>query len=347
MWRPLQDAVSAHSFGKFPDEHTDPMKRSILIGALMLALAGAAAFLWWRQQPSLPPGIVSGNGRIEADTIDVETKFAGRIAVLMANEGDLVKGGQVLARMDTRDMEASLGKAQAEVEAAQNALAQAHAQVDQRRSELTLAQVEFERYRILLQQGNTTRQLFDQRNQVLRAAQAAVSESLAHAAEAENTLDAARHAADTITIDIADNTLVAPRDARIQYRLANIGEVLPAGGKVFSMLDLTEVYMNIYLPTDSAGKIHIGSPARIVLDAYPDIAVPAIVSFIASEAQFTPKAVETKAERDKLMFRVKLRIDPKLLREHAAEVRTGLPGLGYVQLDSNLPWPASLQSTLH
>ncbi len=323
------------------------MKRIILTIALALAVAGAAGFLWWRQQPSLPSGIASSNGRIEADTIEVQTKFAGRIAALMADEGDLVKGGQTLARMDTRDMEASLAKAGAEVDAAQNALLQAHAQMDQRRSELNLAQIEFERYRILLQQGNTTRQLFDQRSQVLHAKQAAVAEALAHVAQAENALDAARHAAETISIDVADNTLTAPRDARIQYRLANIGEVLPAGGKVFTMLDLTEVYMNIYLPTELVGKVRIGSPARIVLDAFPAVVIPASVSFIASEAQFTPKTVETKAERDKLMFRVKLRIDQALLHEHADEVRTGLPGIGYVQLDSSQPWPASLQSTLH
>lgn len=323
------------------------MKRIVLPAILLLAFAGVAAYLWWRQQPTLPPGIASSNGRIEADTIDVETKFAGRIVALLADEGDLVKSGQVVARMDTRDMEATLAKAKAEIDAAQNSLAQAQAQVDQRRSELNLAQVEFERYRILLQQGNTTRQLFDQRNQVFRAAQAGVTEALARVAQAENALDAARHEAETIQINIADNSLIAPRDARIQYRLANTGEVLPAGGKVFTMLDLSEVYMNIYLPTEEVGRIHIGSSARIVLDAYPDIVVPASVSFISSEAQFTPKAVETKAERDKLMFRVKLRIDPQLLREHAAEVRTGLPGLGYVLLDSATTWPPALQSTLH
>ncbi len=112
-------------------------------------------------------------------------------------------------------------------------------------------------------------------------------------------------------VNIADNTLVSPRDGRIQYRIANVGEVLPAGGKVFTMLDLTYVYMDIYLPTAEAGKARIGDDARIVLDARPDLAIPAKVTFIAADAQFTPKAVETKTERDKLMFRVRVRIDPE------------------------------------
>ena len=81
-----------------------------------------------------------------------------------------------------------------------------------------------------------------------------------------------QHDVELYTVNIADNTLVAPRDGRIQYRIANVGEVLPAGGKVFTMLDISYVYMDIYLPTAEAGQIKIGTDARIVLDAYPNIA---------------------------------------------------------------------------
>ena len=105
---------------------------------------------------------------------------------------------------------------------------------------------------------------------------------------------------------------------RIQYRIANIGEVLPAGGKVFTMLDISYVYMDIYLPALEAGKIKVGTDARIVLDAYPNSPIPAKVSFLASQAQFTPKTVETQSERDKLMFRIRVRIDPDRSRDHAA-----------------------------
>ena len=137
--------------------------------------------------------------------------------------------------------------------------------------------------------------------------------------------------------------LRAPRDGRIQYRIANIGEVLPVGGRVFTMLDLSHVYMDIYLPTAEAGKSRIGDEARIVLDARPDLAIPATVTFIADEAQFTPKAVETKSEREKLMFRVRVRIDPDRLRTHADKVKSGVPGLAYVKRDPQVPWPKALQ----
>ena len=160
--------------------------------------------------------------------------------------------------------------------------------------------------------------------------------------EAEHAVAVVSHNVELYRVNIADDTLVAPKDGRIEYRIANVGEVLPAGGKVFTMLDLSYVYMDIYLPTADAGRAVVGSEARIVLDAYPNIALPAHVSYIATEAQFTPKAVETKSERDKLMFRVKARIDSALLENHAADVRTGLPGVTYVRLDPKAEWPAQL-----
>jgi HlyD family secretion protein len=145
-------------------------------------------------------------------------------------------------------------------------------------------------------------------------------------------------------VQIKDNTLIAPKAGRIQYRLTNIGEVLPAGGKVFTMLDLSYVYMDVYLPTQEAGKVKVGSDARIVLDAYPDRPIPAKVSFVASQAQFTPKTVETQTERDKLMFRIRVRIDQDRLLAHADAVRSGLPGLTFVRSNPAVAWPEKLQS---
>ena len=159
----------------------------------------------------------------------------------------------------------------------------------------------------------------------------------------EEALNAATHDVELYKVNIADNALVAPRDGRIQYRITNVGEVLAAGGKVFTMLDTGYVYMDIYLPTMEAGRIKLGSDARIVLDAYPTHAIPAAVSFVAAKAQFTPKTVETKDERDTLMFRIRVRIDPERLRARADAVRSGLPGLAYVRTDPTIAWPPQLQ----
>ncbi len=319
----------------------------IALAVVVIGLAAAAGAYWWKQsQEVLPAGIVSSNGRIEADEIDIDTKFAGRIADIFALEGDMVTAGQVVARMDTRDLEASLKRAEAQMLQAQQAVDEARATQDQQRTQVALAQQQLDRTSYLFQRGNATQELLDQRQQQLNGATALLHAVTARVAQTEHALSAAQHEVELLTVNIADNTLVAPRDGRVQYRVANVGEVLPAGGKVLTMIDISSVYMDIYLPTSDAGRAKIGTDARIVLDAYPNIAIPAKVSFVATQSQFTPKTVETKTERDRLMFRIRVRIDPALLRARAEAVRSGLPGVAYVRLDPNVQWPARLQRTV-
>jgi HlyD family secretion protein len=316
-----------------------------MLAALALALLGAAGgAYWWKQhETQLPPSIVWSNGRIEADEIDIATKYAGRIAQMFAGEGDMVKAGQVLARMDTRDLEASLKKSEAQVRQAQKSVEEAKANVAQQTSVLLLAQQQVERAIYLVERGWQTKEVLDQRQQALDAARAALKAAEARVTEAEHALTAATHDVELYNVQIADNTLTAPTEGRIQYRLAREGEVLPAGGKVFAMLNISDVYMDVYLPTLQAGKVKFGAEARIVLDAYPEIMIPAMVSFVATRAQFTPKTVETREEREKLMFRIRVRIDPELLRPRGERVRSGLPGVAYIRTDPAVPWPAALQ----
>jgi HlyD family secretion protein len=263
---------------------------------------------------------------------------------MLVDEGDLVSAGQVVARMDTRDLEATLRKTEAQVQQAQRSLEEANANVVQQQTQVTLAKQEIDRTTSLVARGYATNELLDQRRQSLNGALALLNAANARVGEAERALDAATHDVELYKVNIADNTLVSPTLGRIQYRIANVGEVLPVGGKVFTLLDISDVYMDVYLPTAQAGRARVGSEARIILDAWPKFIVPAHVSFVATQAQFTPKAVETEDERDKLMFRVKVRVDPELLLAHAAEVRTGLPGRAYVRIDPKVAWPAALQA---
>jgi HlyD family secretion protein len=313
--------------------------------AVVIGGAGGGTYWWLHSQPQLPPGIAFGNGRIEAQEIDIDTKFAGRISEILADAGDMVKAGQVVARMDTRDLSASLKKSQAAVSQAQKAIDESDANVVQQKSLLLLAQQEFDRANALLQKGAQTKEVVDQRQQTLDAANAALKAAQDRVVEFQHAAEASSHDVELNEVNIADNTLVAPTDGRVQYRIANIGEVLPVGGKVFTMLDISYVYMDVYLPTNAAGKVKIGSDARIVLDALPQLAIPAKVSFVATQAQFTPKTVETRSERDTLMFRIRAKIDPERLRIRADKVRSGLPGETYLLLDPATAWPARLQGS--
>jgi HlyD family secretion protein len=311
----------------------------------LLCAAGGGYYVWKAAHPPLPVGISFGNGRIEADEIDIDTKFAGRVAELLVDIGEMVTPGQIVARMDTRDIEQSLSKSEAQARQAQRSIDEAEANLVQQQTQRTLAEQEMERTKQLLKNGWTTQEIADQRKQTLDGAVAAYNAAQARVEVARHALEAAQHDAGFYKVQIADNTLVAPKSGRIQYRLANIGEVLAAGGKVFTMLDFSYVYMDLYLPTEEAGKVKVGTDARIVLDAYPDHPIPARVSFIASQAQFTPKTVETKTERDKLMFRIRLRIDQERLAKHADAIRSGLPGVAYVRWNPSVAWPRNLEGT--
>jgi HlyD family secretion protein len=315
-----------------------------IAGVAIIAAAGVGGFVWWKQhQQVVPVGIAWGNGRIEADEIDIDTKFAGRIAELKADIGDMVSAGQVVARMDTRDIQQSLEKSQAQVRQAQRAIDEATANLQQEKTQQIFAAQEMDRAQELLKNGWTTKETFDQRKQQLDAANAGIASAEAKLAEAEHARQAADHDAQLYQVNIADNDLIAPKDGPIQYRVANIGEVLPVGGKVFTMLDVGYVYMDIYLPAPQAGKVKLGTDARIALDAYPGASIPAKVTFVASQAQFTPKTVETQSERDKLVFRIRARIDPDRSKAHAAVVRSGLPGVAYLRWDPSIDWPGWLK----
>lgn len=325
------------------------MKRPFAAAVVLAAAAAlaAAGWYWWEQQQTrLPDHIAVGNGRIEADEIHVATKYAGRLDAVLADEGDLVERGQVLAQMDTAELEAAYAKAEAEIARAREAVAAARAAIVQRESELKFAAQELGRSLILLERGNVAQQRVDQLQAQRDTARAALDAARAELVSAERAVDAAEAAARQIATQIKDATLRAPVGGRVLYRLAEPGEVLAAGGRVVTILNLTDVHMTIFLPTAQAGRVLIGNEARIVLDAYPEYVIPARVTFVSPEAQFTPRDVETRTEREKLMFRVKLSVPQELLQQHLEKVRTGLPGDGYVILGTATDWPDRLEVKL-
>ena len=341
---PLSKPQAAVSIPAPTPAHPKRRRSVVPILAVLGIVAAAGGVYWWEHRaPTLPAGIAWSNGRIEADEIDIETKFAGRVAVLYADEGDIVARGQIVAEMDTRDQEDMLHRDEATAKQADKTLEEARASILQQQAGVELARKQVARTERLLKSDYATHELYDQQKQQLDGALAGQMMAVAKLGEAEQAAAATRHQIELDRTNIADNSLVAPKDGRIEYRISNIGEVLGAGGKVFTMLDFSYVYMDVYLPMAEAGDVKIGDEARIVLDARADRPIPARVSFLANQAQFTPKAVETKSERDKLMFRVRVRLDDQQARAFIEGAGTGLPGLAYIRIDPNVSWPAQLQ----
>jgi HlyD family secretion protein len=295
---------------------------------------------------TLPSGIVRTNGRIEATQVDVATKYAGRLEVVSVEEGDSVAAGQVVARISAPEYEAQLRGAQSEVLRAEHAKAEAEAQIALRNSDLQLAQVELNRAEQLAKTGSGTIQTLDQRRATYAAAAASARAAVAQRDQADFAIKSAEADVERLQAILQDLVLRAPRSGRVQYKLARAGEVVAAGGRVLTILDLSDVYMTIFLPAAQAGLLKIGDEARIILDPVPQHVVPARISFVAADAQFTPKTVETREEREKLVFRVKLQIDPDVLRQYERLVKAGVRGLGFVRTNTAIAWPADLQVQL-
>ncbi|WP_312365849.1 HlyD family secretion protein [Ensifer sp.] len=349
-------------------------KNWLILGLAVLALAGG--YYAWQNldRNALPAGIASGNGRIEAVEIDISTKTPGRIKEIMVDEGDFVTAGQVLAQMDTVQLEAHKRQAEAQqqraivgVEAAKNLVTQreaekaaAEAVLAQRRAQLDAAERRLARSEQLVKTSTVSQQVLDDDRATaegaraaakaaeasLAASDAAINSAKSQVIDAQASVEAAKASVESIDADINDSTLVSPRDGRIQYRVVQPGEVLAAGGRVLNLVDLGDVYMTFFLPTEQAGLLSIGSEVRLMLDAAPQYIIPAKVSYVADVAQFTPKTVETAEERQKLTFRIKAQIPKELLKKYIRMVKTGLPGVAYVKVDPKAEWPASQTGTL-
>ena len=294
----------------------------------------------------MPEGIMKTNGRLEATQVDIAAKYPGRLATLTVDEGDEVTAGQVVATIASPETEASLRGAEAQLLKAKRALAEAEAQIVQRKSELDFARTDNERGKTLIQTGSITQQVADQRRTRFEAAEAAYVAANAQRDEADAAIKAAQSEVERYQSILVDLTLLSPRSGRVQYRLARAGEVIAAGQRVLTILDLQDVYMTIYLPAEQAGKLTIGDEARTILDPIPEYVLPNTVSFVATEAQFTPKSVETAEEREKLMFRVKVQADPKVLDQYHRVVKTGVRGLAFVRTDPKVAWPKELEVKL-
>ena len=320
--------------------------KKIIISLIVIAVVGLAVYGIKSYRDNAiyrNPAFASGNGRLEATEVNIAAKLAGKIEKILVNEGDYVKKGQKLVFMQTNVLEANLAQAKAMIRVKEAELASANATLMQKISLCQNAENRYKRSKTLVEKNAASQQTYENDLATYESSKSEVDVARAAIQQAKAGVLAAKADAARIQADIDDSTLTAPLEGRIQYRISEEGEVLNAGGKVLNLVDLTDVYLTFFLPEAVAGNVKIGADVRLIMDALPDIPIPAKVSFVASVAQFTPKTVETKIERQKLMFRIKAKVDPGLLRKYLDMVKTGLPGVAWVRMDDQAPWPDFLQ----
>ena len=318
--------------------------RAVVIPGVALAAAGGVTAWFFLSRPALPAGFAAGNGRLEANQVYIANKYAGRIAQVLVHEGDDVNPGQVVARMDTSTLDAQLREAQAQISAAKDQQRVAQADVAAKQADYNFAAAQDARSRSLLPTGAVSKLESEQDHAAALSTKAQLAAARTKVVQTQAQIDATVATADRIRAEINDSVLISPIRGRVETRMVEPGEVLPAGGRVYSLNDLSDVYMYVYLPESVTGKVPLGSDARIVLDAAPEYPIRAFVSYVSPLAQFTPKTVETAEERHNLTFRVKLQIPRERLRQFETLVKSGLPGMGYVRWKQDAAWPEKLQS---
>ena len=346
--------------------------RAVLWCVLIAAICGAfwAYNVIVNRKPYDAEKFVMGNGRIEATEVTISAKLAGRIEKICVDEGQLVTNGQKLVEMQTDELRADLLKAKAALAQAVAAVKQTESTIAVREAEVLTARESIAEKRSQLKGIENKERRFksatagavpvteieDIETSILtHKAQLASAEASAKRAEAEveaarSSLEAAKADVEArkaaiarIEVDINDCTIVAKHDGRIQYRIAQLGEVVGSGAGILNLVDLTDVYMTLFIPEKLVGKVAQGAECRIMLDAMKEWPIHANISYVSSIAQFTPKTVETAVEREKLMFRVRARSPAENLKKYIEYARTGLPGVAYVRLDPQAEWPDFLQ----
>jgi HlyD family secretion protein len=314
-----------------------------IVLALLVIGAASAAYWWWRSRtPALPAYVSRANGRLEMTRIDIAVKYAGRIIDLPIREGDIVRPGSVLARQDTAEIKAQIAGGDAQRQRAISAIGRAEAELDVRRNNLRLAGLEMTETATMRGKALVSQVELDRRRIAKDAEAAGAAAAEAGVKEAHNALSEAEAQIARLKVILDETTIRAPVNGRIEYRIVEKDAVLPSGGRIASLLETDDVYMTVFFPMAVAGRLTIGDEARVALDAFDGPPLPATISFVAAEAQFTPKYVETASEREKLVYRVKLRIPVEAARRLDGRLKAGMTGNGYVRVDPTGRWPSSL-----
>jgi HlyD family secretion protein len=324
-----------------------PSKRTLrwIVGIAIVAVIAFIGFRYYKSKKNaLPEGIVSGNGRLEAKLVDIAAKEPLRVKEIFVDEGAFVIPGQTLVQLDTITLEAELDAAKAGISTAEERLAVANANIVKQKSEIELAEVEADRAQRLVNEGAGSQRDLDVRRTKVETTKASLAEAEAALQTAKQQVEVAKANAEVVQSRINDATLTSPVTGRVLYRLAEAGEVLAPGGKALTLVNMEDVYMEIFLPSEQAAAVKIGAEGRITVDYDPKRAVPGNVSFVSPEAQFTPKQVETKSEREKLMFRVKIQVPRELASQYVEHIKTGIRGVGYVKIRDSAVWPSRLQN---
>lgn len=272
--------------------------------------------------------IITGNGRVEAREVAVSAKFGGKIVELKVNEGDYVKKDQLLAVIDSRALEADIEAQKAKSNEILKQISAVDAEIKATNSDITFYTKELNRTKALIKQNFASQLELDKNNNALDKTKARLNSLIANKNSLQASYKSLLATIKAQEINLSDMKIYSPINGVVLYKLVENGEMISNGSRMFIMYNPDDLYMTIYMPSENAGQVKLGEKATVKLDAYKNKTFPATITFIADNAEFTPKEVETQKERQKLVFRVKLTFDDNSNRE----AKPGMPGDGYIEI---------------
>ena len=331
-------------------------KAPLILLLVIATAAGGGTLYYFRQQNSANQAVLRVSGNIEVIQAQISFKIPGKVIARLVDEGEPVRKSQVVARLEDRDLIHNVALRQGELEAAQAALAelkagsrpqeiaQAKAAVDQANADVERQKVEYDRLFKLKALGRATDEEFSIARAAYDSAKAATTQAEQHYSlvkegprqedidQAAARLDQAQASLGLARTQVEYATVVSPLNGVVLSKNIEPGEYVSPGTPVVTAADLQDIWLRAYVNETDLGRIKLGQPVRVTTDTWPGKVYAGWVSFISSEAEFTPKVVQTEKERVKLVYRVKITLDNSSL-----ELKPGMPADGEIRLDQIVP----------
>ena len=289
--------------------------------------------LYFFKKQEKPRGLLILHGRVEGKEINIGSKVQGRIIRLYKSESDPVKKGELLAELRPDEYLAMLSSAQKEVQAAEETVLMAQSYLLKSQAKLEQAKIDLERYRALFQEGLVSKRDFEiaELNYISALSELKVNEK--YVAQAKAKQSSALQRLKEVEVSYRETKIYAPADGVILSRVAEEGEVVNPGQVIYTMVDLNKLYIKVYIPEPELGKVKLGQQARVYVDAYPDRYFNGTLTRVYEQAEFTPKNVETKDERVKLVFGAEVSVEnPEGL------LKPGMPADVVLKIDPKAEW---------
>ena len=337
---------------KAGEKRITKMKKKILIPIVLVVAGAVGGFFYFKNHQAPDQNRLRVSGNIEITEVEASFKIPGRVEERPVIEGQMITAGQVVARLDDKDLKLEIAQRQAQVTAARSLLsevqtgsrpeeiAQAEAALERAQADGNRARIEYERQKRLFDREVISTREFDQAKTAFETAEARIREAKALSTmvrkgprqekidQARATLEQAKQSLELAQTRLNYATLLSPVSGMVLSENVQPGEYVSPGTPVISLGDLSRVYLRAYINETDLGRVKVGQKVRLSTDTFPGKYYEGMISFIAPQAEFTPKNIQTQKERVKLVYRIKVEIpNPNM------ELKPGMPADGEILLN--------------